>query len=51
MAEIDRVELARQIRNEYYKQWRKDNKEKTRQYNQNKWLKKAEKLLQEKEVE
>lgn len=51
MAEINKVELAKQIRNDYYKQWRKNNKEKVKQYNQNKWLKKAEKLLQEKEVE
>lgn len=34
-------ELALEARREYYREWRKNNKEKVAEYNRNYWLKKA----------
>ena len=34
-------ELALEARREYYREWRKNNKEKIAEYNRNYWLKKA----------
>lgn len=34
-------ELAKQARNEYYKKYRQENKEKIREYNTNYWARKA----------
>jgi|HigsolmetaGSP11D_1036233.scaffolds.fasta_scaffold00512_8 hypothetical protein len=39
-------EKAREIRNQYYRDWRKKNPDKVRQYNQKRWLKKAQKELE-----
>lgn len=39
-------ELAKQERLEYYRNWRKNNKEKIKQSNANYWKRKAEKRLQ-----
>lgn len=38
---------AKRIRREYYKLWRRDNKDKIRNYNTKYWERKAEQLKQE----
>ena len=40
-------DLAKEIRREYYRQWRAANKDKVRQHNVNYWRKQAEKQLQQ----
>ena len=35
---------ARQIRNEYARQWRRNNRDKVRTYNARYWMKKAEEI-------
>ncbi len=49
MEDAELRERARQIRNEYMRQYRKKNKEKTKRYNQNYWRRKA--ALEQKETE
>ena len=44
---INLEELARKERNEYFKNWRANNKENVKRHNQNYWIRKAEKKLQE----
>ena len=38
-------ELARALRNQYLRQWKKNNPEKVKQYRQNYWDRKAEEIL------
>lgn len=40
-------DLAKEIRREYYRQWRAANKDKVRQHNVNYWRKQAKKQLQQ----
>ena len=47
MSNIQLKELARQAQNKYNREWRKKNPEKARRIQENYWLRKAEKLLQE----
>ncbi len=37
----EKQELAKKARTDYYKQWRKENKERIKKYNVNYWTKKA----------
>lgn len=37
---------AAEVRKEYFREWRKKNKDKVKQHNQNYWLRKAEAKLQ-----
>ena len=52
---MDKYEVAAQIRRdymrEYLREWRKKNPEKVREHQQNYWVRKAEKMLAEKENE
>ena len=38
---------ADEMRREYLRQWRRDNRDKVRQYNKNYWQRKAERQLEE----
>lgn len=38
----EQKEAAAEARRRYQKQWRKDNKDKVRKYNENFWIRKAE---------
>jgi hemerythrin-like domain-containing protein len=40
-------ELAREARNEYHRQWRRNNPDKVKKNIENYWLRKAEKLLRD----
>lgn len=42
----DISKLANETRKNYYKDWRKNNKDKIKKYNSNYWQKRAEKLRQ-----
>lgn len=42
-------DLALELRREYYREWRKNNKEKIAEYNRNYWLKKAKEKKEGKE--
>ena len=37
----EKQELAKKARTDYYKKWRKENKERIKEYNANYWAKKA----------
>lgn len=41
LTDAELEELARKKRNEYHRNWRKNNPDKVKQYNQNYWLKRA----------
>ena len=38
------LQKAREMRNAYYREWRKRNPEKVKQYQENYWLKKAKEI-------
>ena len=40
-------EMAKEECRRYYREWRQNNKDKVKQYNTDRWLRKAEKRLQE----
>ena len=42
---------AREVRNAYYREWRKKNPEKMKQYQENYWKKKAQKMQEQEEKE
>lgn len=42
-------DLALELRREYYREWRKNNKEKIAEYNRNYWLNKAKEKKEGKE--
>lgn len=43
---ISLEEQARQLKLAYDREWRKKNPDKVRRYNQNRWLKKAQQLIE-----
>ena len=45
-----REEKARELRKKYYKEWRKKNKEKVKQYMKNYWEKKAKEIEEQKHI-
>lgn len=44
-------EQAKKSRNDYYRQWRANNKDRIREYNARYWAKRAERMAQEQEIQ
>lgn len=42
---------AKKVRNDYYRRWRANNKDRVRAYNARYWAKRAERMSQERAVE
>jgi hypothetical protein len=49
MTEQELMDMARQERNRHLREWRANNKDKVKEYNERYWIKKAEKLAAERE--
>lgn len=45
MSDVGLEEKARELKREYEREWRRKNPEKVKQYNRNRWLKKAKQQL------
>jgi hypothetical protein len=49
LTEQELMDMARQERNRHLREWRANNKDKVKEYNERYWIKKAEKSLAERE--
>lgn len=50
MRKADLKEKARLLKNEYQREWRKNNRERARQHQENFWIRKAAKELEESNI-
>jgi hypothetical protein len=49
MTKEELEQLAAEERRKYYREWRAKNKDKVKKYNEQRWIRKAEKLAAERE--